>query len=203
MFAGGWLSGDAVASEVVAGRIVIDPFQRERLNPNSYNYTLGPKVLRLVSEEIDLLGEEQYEALSIGPDGLLLHPNECYLAHTRERFGSDLFAALITGRSSVGRKFVTNHITAGLIDVGFEGQITLEVTVQRPTRVYTDVPFGQVFWFSVHGIVSPLYGGKYQSQSGPTRSRLSVATERASGEVAGDGRDEAGPGGRGKTGHRT
>ncbi len=169
---GGWLSGAAISAEVANGRIVIEPFHHEFLNPNSYNYTLGASVLRLTSQEIDLLEEEHYEELTVDAAGLVLHPGECYLAHTQETFGSPTFAALITGRSSVGRKFVTNHVTAGLIDVGFLGQITLEVIVQRPTRVYAGIPFGQIFWFSLYGEPSPLYNGKYQAQSGPMRSRL-------------------------------
>jgi dCTP deaminase len=168
----GWLSREAIVDAVTCGDIVISPYHHTALNPNSYNYALGKKILRLLSTEIDLLGEDEFEELIIDDSGLMLLPGECYLAHTEEVFGSDVYASLVTGRSSVGRKFVTNHITAGLIDVGFCGQITLEVTVQRPTRVYVGVPFGQIFWFSVQGSVNSLYVGKYQSQAGPTKSRL-------------------------------
>jgi deoxycytidine triphosphate deaminase len=171
---GGWLSGDAVEQAVGVGDIVIAPFQSSALNPNSYNYTLGSALLKLRSPIIDLLGEEEYDELTIPGDGVLLYPGECYLAHTSEHFGSSVYASLITGRSSVGRKFVTNHITAGLIDVGFYGQITLEVTVQRPTRIYKGIPFGQIYWFTVHGEIKPQYEGKYQSQIGPTKSRLRI-----------------------------
>jgi dCTP deaminase len=169
---GGWLSGEQIQRAVGAKGITIEPFSSELLNPNSYNYRLGPQVLRLITEEIDLLGAEEFEALDIGPGGLVLLPGECYLGHTCEVFGSNYFASLITGRSSVGRKFVTNHITAGLIDVGFCGQVTLEIVVQRPTRVYAGIPFGQIFWFSLFGPPTPQYVGKYQGQVGPVESRL-------------------------------
>jgi dCTP deaminase len=171
-FIGGWLTGRQIISEVVGGRITIEPFDLERVNPNSYNYTLGARLLRLVTPVLDMCGREEYEEIEIAPNGCLLLPSECYLGTTQERFGSDCFASLVTGRSSVGRKFVTNHITAGLIDVGFVGQITLEITVQRPIRVYQGIPFGQIFWFSLYGFPS-LYSGKYQLQSGATPSRLS------------------------------
>lgn len=174
---GGWLSGRAIDEAVRAGDISILPFRRSALNPNSYNYTLGATLLRLLSPAIDLLGDEEYEEFLIEDGGTVLNPGECYLAHTSETFGSSVYASLITGRSSVGRKFVTNHITAGLIDVGFYGQITLEVVVQRPTRVYSGIPFGQIYWFSVHGEISPQYDGKYQSQVGPTKSRLRMETK--------------------------
>lgn len=169
---GGWLSATAIQEAVGNGEITIEPFVRTRLNPNSYNYTLHSHVLRLISEEIDLLGEDEFEELAIEDGhGLLLMPGECYLGSTAEVFGSDHFASLLTGRSSVGRKFITNHITAGLVDVGFCGRITLEITVQRPTRIYTGVPFGQVYWFSLMGEPA-IYAGKYQGQQRATPSRL-------------------------------
>jgi dCTP deaminase len=136
---------------VECGTITILPFSAEQLNPNSYNYRLGPKIHRLTSDTLDMLAEDDYEEIAIDRDGIVLLPGECYLGHTIETFGSTQYASLITGRSSVGRKFITNHITAGLIDVGFLGEITLEITVQKPTRVYPYLPFGQIVWFSLNG----------------------------------------------------
>jgi dCTP deaminase len=174
--AGGWLTGSQIALAVHAGSITIEPFESAQLNPNSYNYRLGPSVRRLTSPELDMLRDDEYEDLLIGEEGLVLLPGECYLGHTFETFGSRHYASLITGRSSVGRKFVTNHITAGLIDIGFFGEITLEITVQRPTRVYAGLPFGQIYWFSLCGEALPQYDGKYQQQLGPTASKLAADT---------------------------
>jgi deoxycytidine triphosphate deaminase len=175
---GGWLTGAGITAAVSNGDIVISPFSAMAVNPNSYNYTLGPKILRLTSTELDMLGADEFEELQLPASGLSLEPGECYLASTAEEFGSSVYAALITGRSSIGRKFITNHVTAGLIDTGFVGKITLEVTVQRRTRVYPGIPFGQIFWFSLAGMAVPQYNGKYQNQLGPTPSRL--AKERRS-----------------------
>ena len=171
---GGWLSGSRIHDAVDHGEILIDPYNTDQLNPNSYNYRLDSVLRRLTSVEVDLMKEDEYEELSIPENGIILLPGECYLGNTMERFGSNYFASLVTGRSSVGRKFVTNHITAGLVDVGFFGQITLEITVQKPTRVYANVSFGQIFWFSIFGDPIPQYSGKYQSQQGPTASRISL-----------------------------
>ncbi len=95
---------------------------------------------------------------------------------TDELFGSKKFASLITGRSSVGRKFITNHFCAGLIDQGFYGRITLEIAVVKPTIVYPRMLFGQIFWFSVLG-KARLYSGKYQGQDEPTNSKLHLDWE--------------------------
>jgi dCTP deaminase len=178
---GGWLTGSAIMESVKTGDIVISPFSENAVNPNSYNYTLGHSVLRLTSDEIDLLAPDDFEKLPIPEDGLVLMPGECYLGHTDEVFGSNMFASLVTGRSSIDRKFITNHVTAGLIDVGFFGQITLEIVVQKPTRVYGGIPFGQIFWFSLCGPPSPLYTGKYQGQAGPTQSRMALDGRKCGG----------------------
>jgi len=167
---GGWLSGPQIRREVEAGNISIDPFSVDQLNPNSYNYRLSPTILRLIGETIDVREEDSFEEIQVTEKGLLLLPSECYLGATLEKFGSNVFASLVTGRSSIGRKFITNHVTAGLIDQGFFGSITLEITVQRPTRIYPAILFGQIFWFTVVG-QSELYAGKYSKQIRPTGSK--------------------------------
>jgi dCTP deaminase len=168
---GGWLTGRRIAIEVAAGRVCIQPFRTECVNPNSYNYHLHSRLRRLANDVIDTRETDIFEDIDIPAEGVWLEPGECYLGATEERFGSNHFASLITGRSSVGRKFITNHITAGLIDQGFFGQITLEITVRKRTRVYAGMRFGQIFWFTTYG-KALLYEGKYQSQSTPAESRL-------------------------------
>jgi dCTP deaminase len=167
----GWLTGRQIWEEVTQKRIIIEPFDPACLNPNSYNYHLANRLRRITSEVIDCRKEDEYEEIEIGEEGFVLSPGECYLGATQEVFGSELFASLITGRSSVGRKFVTNHITAGLVDQGFLGTLTLEIVVHKPTRIYPGMVFGQIFWFTTCGLPY-LYAGKYQSQEGPTLSRL-------------------------------
>lgn len=167
----GWLTGNRIAEEVAGGRILIEPFLPEHLNPNSYNYRLSAHLKRLTSTIVDCREEDEYEDILIPEEGFVLEPFECYLGATTEVFGSDVFASLVTGRSSIGRKFITNHITAGLIDQGFHGNITLEISAHKPTRVYPNMRFGQIFWFTTSG-TPYLYEGKYQGQRGPTLSRL-------------------------------
>lgn len=169
----GWLTGKEIKRQVLKKKIFIEPFNETQTNPNSYNYRLSPKIKRLKNKIIDLKKEDQYDELEITEGGLMLLPGECYLGSTVEKFGSDTFASLVTGRSSVGRKFVTNHITAGLVDQGFFGNITLEITVQRPTIIYPNIIFGQIFWFEVKGSCD-LYNGKYQNQVGATPSKIYI-----------------------------
>lgn len=167
----GWLTGKKIIEEVDSKEITISNFKTDSVNSNSYNFHLSPKILRLTNNIIDCFKPDEYEQISIPQEGLVLYPNECYLGSTVEVFGSNKYASLITGRSSIGRKFITTHITAGLIDQGFFGNITLEIIVQKPTIVYPEMSFGQIFWFTTFG-PSLLYKGKYQNQEGPTASKL-------------------------------
>jgi dCTP deaminase len=171
----GWLSGTEIYRQLAAGRIFIEPFNPTALNPNSYNYRLSSNLRRLTSDVIDLRGEDSFEDIEIEESGTILEPGELYLGCTEERFGSSFYASLITGRSSIGRKFITNHITAGLIDVGFFGKITLEIAVSRRTIVYPLIQFGQIFWFTVAGDPDQ-YNGKYQSQATPVPSQIFIET---------------------------
>lgn len=166
-----WLTGNEILKEYKSGKIHISDFKEEYLNSNSYNYRLSPKLRRLSSEIIDLKKEDSFEEITIPEEGFTLMPGECYLGCTVEVFGSDFYASLVTGRSSIGRKFITNHVTAGLVDQGFKGTITLEIIVTKPTIVYPNIPFGQIFWFATQG-KARLYKGKYQGQMDPTLSQI-------------------------------
>src|SRR3990172_3881115 len=115
----GWLTGSEITRQVELGRIRISPFEKEQVNPNSYNYRLDPMIRRLTNDIIDMRRADEFEDILIPEDGLLLRAGECYLGCTVEEFGSDYYAALVTGRSSVGRKFITNHITPPLLHHAF------------------------------------------------------------------------------------
>lgn len=172
---GGWLTGQEIASQVTSGGIVIEPFTETQINPNSYNYRLFNRIKRIKNVVLDLKGEDQYEEIELSEGGTILYPGECYLGCTIERMGSRRFASLITGRSSIGRKFVTNHITAGLIDVGFVGRVTLEIVVAKPTIFYPNLLFGQIYWFTTMGGLLE-YAGRYQEQTEATPSRICLDT---------------------------
>lgn len=164
----GWLTGKQVEFEVKNKRITIEPFNKDQLNPNSYDYRLSPLIRRLLPNReihglpcIDPKLESRYEEINITNEGFLMIPGQAYLASTQEIFGSNYFASLCTGKSSIGRLFLKNHQCAGLIDQGFLGHITLEITVTVPTLIYPNMRIGQMFWFESIGPVD-LYHGKYQ-----------------------------------------
>lgn len=187
------LSGPEIRAQIAAGNIRIDPFDPARLNPNSYNLRLGPKLLVYdtdppeaepdvivdwkpgggitVTRVLDMARDNPVKELTIPPEGLVLRPGVLYLASTLEHTETDLFVPVIEGRSSVGRLGLCVHVTAGFGDVGFKGDWTLEVTVVHPLRVYAGVELCQIAYTTVRGDLVR-YDGKYAGQRGPKPSKL-------------------------------
>src|SRR5437588_710583 len=97
------LTGSEIEREWARGRITIEPFTPEQLNPNSYNFRLG-RTLRLYSRmPLDPRKENAYEEVEIPDTGYVLEPGRLYLAHTEETLGSDHYAPTFAARSSVAR----------------------------------------------------------------------------------------------------
>jgi dCTP deaminase len=174
----GWLTGKQVIEEVKSGCITIDPFNEDQVNPNSYDYRLAPLLRRLLPNSvrnftpcIDPKLPMKYEEITIPEDGFMMIVEEAYLGHTVEQFGSKYFASLCTGKSSVGRLFIKNHACAGLIDQGFLGHITLEMTAKLPTIIYPGMRIGQLFWFESIGEIE-LYHGKYGAGNAALPSQI-------------------------------
>ena len=173
-----WLTGSEVHKQVLANKIKIDPFNADQCNPNSYDYRLGNKLkkLKFNSEAngqpcIDPRLPMEYDEIIIPESGYLLTTPNAYLGYTHEKFGSNHFASLVTGKSSIGRLFIKNHACAGLIDQGFYGHITLEITAKLNTLVFPGMRFGQIFWFESAGECQ-LYTGRYSLDNAALPSQI-------------------------------
>lgn len=162
------LTGKKIQEEVGSGRITVDPFKVEQCNSSSYDYRLGPTLFILDfngehegAPVIDPRLEMKYKEIEIPKSGFLLEPGRAYLGSTLEKIGSPVYPGMLTGKSSIGRLFVQNHVCAGFIDPGFFDHITLEITAELPVLVFPKMRFGQVFWFESVGDLEP-YHGKYK-----------------------------------------
>ena len=112
--------------------IEIDPFEPERINPNSYNLTLHDELMVYEEVVLDMAKANRVRRIPIPEEGIILSPNQLYLARTVERTVTHNLVPQIEGRSSVGRLGLFVHVTAGFGDVGFAGYWTLEMfAVQR------------------------------------------------------------------------
>jgi len=175
------LSDGRIISEKLEGSIIINPWNPERLNPNSYDltisnkigtykeYTLVPPGVFVSKNFFDLKEEQELFVEEFDEEeGYILRPNNLYLLATNEIIGSDYFVPTIEGKSSLARLGITIHLTAGFIDIGFFGSVTLEVTVVHPVKIYPNIPFCQVFFNTIEGNVCESYshkvGSKYLDQ---------------------------------------
>lgn len=189
------LSDRTIREELAAGRIAIEPLGEGCVQPSSVDLHVDRffRVFRNHSlRAIDVREdqEELTELVEIAPDGvLMLHPGEFVLGSTveRVRLPDDLVGRL-EGKSSLGRLGLLIHSTAGFVDAGWNGYLTLELSnvANLPITVYAGMKIGQISFLKMTSAAetpygSGLLGSKYQNQRGPTPSRyFENFTERPS-----------------------
>ncbi len=182
------LSDRSIKSEIAAGRISIVPFNESDVQPASVDLHLDGKVLVFRNASagfVDLRYEipDLYEMVEIADDRpFILHPGEFVLGNTLERIslGNEIVARL-EGKSSLGRIGLLIHSTAGFVDPGWDGTLTLELSnVSRlPLTLYKGMPIGQISFQYLSTPADNPYGSpnlksRYQGQSEPTASRAHI-----------------------------
>ena len=155
------LSGEEIGKRI-GSSIIIDPFDPSRLNSNSYNLSLHHELLTYEEVVLDMRQQNRVRRLTIPEHGLVLNPNQLYLARTVERTETHDLVPMIEGRSSVGRLGLFVHVTAGFGDVGFCGYWTLEMFAVQPVKIYPNVPICQIFYHQIHGEFTAYSSDKYQ-----------------------------------------
>lgn len=179
------LSDRDIATSLDSGRIQLDPLDRSLIQPASIDVRLD-RLFRLFDNHrypvIDPAAEQPglTRLIDVGPDEpFVLHPGEFVLGATYEvvTLGHDI-AARLEGKSSLGRLGLLTHSTAGFIDPGFSGHVTLELsnTATMPILLYPGMKIGQLCFFDLssaaeHPYGSTTIGSHYQGQRGPTESR--------------------------------
>ncbi|MGA9277483.1 dCTP deaminase [Ilumatobacter sp.] len=185
------LSDRSLREQLDAGRIIIDPFDESLVQPSSIdfrisnlfrvfrNHTRGvidvKQDLQNLTELIEIPADEN----GIGDEAFMLHPGEFVLGSTYERIAvPDDLVGRVEGKSSLGRLGLLIHSTAGFIDAGFDGHITLELAnvASLPITLYPGMKIGQVSFMQMTSAAdnpygSGAHGSKYQGQRGPTPSR--------------------------------
>ena len=180
------LSDRTIREEVAAGRIVIEPFDDACVQPSSVdlhidryfrvfrNHTMGHIDVKENLEELTELIE-----VADDDDPFMLHPGEFVLGSTLERVAlPDDLVARLEGKSSLGRLGLLIHSTAGFVDAGWDGQLTLELSnvANLPITLYAGMKIGQISFIRMttaadHPYGSAEVGSKYQHQVGPRPSR--------------------------------
>ncbi|MEV4616581.1 dCTP deaminase [Kitasatospora sp. NPDC049258] len=179
------LSDKDIRTEIDKGRVLLDPFEPSMVQPSSIDVRLD-RYFRVFENHryphIDPSEEQPDLTRLVEPEGdeaFILHPGEFVLAATYERLTlPDDVASRLEGKSSLGRLGLLTHSTAGFIDPGFNGHVTLELSnvATLPIKLYPGMKIGQLCLFRLSSPAeypygSERYGSRYQGQRGPTASR--------------------------------
>lgn len=179
------LSDHTIKEEIEAGRIIIEPLDTSCIQPSSVDLHIDRffRVFRnhttaIIDVKQNL--EDLTELVEVDEDNaFILHPGEFVLGSTSERVAlpTDLVARL-EGKSSLGRLGLLIHSTAGFVDAGWDGQLTLELSnvANLPITLYPGMKIGQISFMRMttaadHPYGSAEAGSKYQGQVGPRPSR--------------------------------
>ncbi len=179
------LSDRDIAAEIENGRVKVEPFEAKMIQPSSVDVRLD-RFFRVFEnhryEVIDpsIEQSELTREVAVAPsEFFILHPGEFVLASTYEVITlPDDIAGRLEGKSSLGRLGLLTHSTAGFIDPGFSGHITLELSnvANLPVKLYPGMKIGQLCLIKLsspaeHPYGSAIYGSRYQGQRGPTPSK--------------------------------
>ena len=179
------LSDKDIRAEIDTGRVRIDPYDTAMVQPSSIDVRLD-RYFRVFENHryphIDPAVEQPDLTRMIeaqGDDPFILHPGEFVLASSYEVVTlPDDIASRLEGKSSLGRLGLLTHSTAGFIDPGFSGHVTLELSnvATLPIKLWPGMKIGQLCMFRLtspaeHPYGSAVHGSRYQDQRGPTPSR--------------------------------
>ena len=179
------LSDRDILAEIHAARVGLEPFDPSMVHPSSIDVRLD-KLFRVFENHryphIDPAIDQPELTRSVEPEGdepFILHPGEFVLGSTYEIVTlPDDVAARLEGKSSLGRLGLFTHSTAGFIDPGFSGHVTLELAnvANLPIKLWPGMKIGQLCFFrlsspTAHPYGSAKYGSRYQGQRGPTPSK--------------------------------
>jgi dCTP deaminase len=180
------LSDHSIRAEIESGRLVFDPFDADMVQPSSVDVRVD-RCFRVFHNArypfIDVRQpmDDLTELVEVEPDEpFILHPGEFVLGQTLERVSlPDDLVARLEGKSSIGRLGLLIHSTAGFVDPGFKGNLTLELSnvANLPITIYHGMPIGQISFMRMDRPVEKPYGSrearsKYQGQAEPTPSRF-------------------------------
>jgi dCTP deaminase len=179
-------SDRTIKQAIADGRITIDPYDEAMVQPSSVDLRCDPSFRVFENHKYALIdpkapqGDLTTGVTATESDPFILHPGEFVLGSTLEVIGlSDDVVARLEGKSSLGRLGLLIHSTAGFIDPGFVGQVTLELSnvANLPIAIYPGMKIGQISFYQMttpadvpYG--SPQLGSKYQGQRGPTASAM-------------------------------
>ena len=178
------LSDATISRYLAEGKVEIDPYDDSLLQPSSVDVRVD-RFFRVFHNnrypfiDVKTAQEELTELVDVEDRPFILHPGEFVLGSTLERVKlPDDLVARLDGKSSLGRLGLLIHSTAGFIDPGWDGHVTLELSnvANLPITIYPGMKIGQISFMQMTEPAATPYGAaeigsKYKGQRGPTASR--------------------------------
>jgi dCTP deaminase len=192
------LSDGTIRRLAEAGRIRIDPYDPQLVQPSSIDLRLGDSFRvfhnhRVTAIDLRDVPTNLTEEVTIGPDEpFVIHPGEFCLGRTLEwvELADDVLAR-VEGKSSIGRLGLIVHATAGFVDPGFKGSLTLEITnlTRIPIKLYAGLPIAQLSFMELDEAAQRPYGSEglgshYQGQLAATESRYAGSSRAGSSDMS-------------------
>lgn len=165
------LTGKDILNEI-GKNIIIEPFEEEQINPNSYNLRLYNELMIYKEEILDSKKDNKTEIIKIPEEGLILNPGQLYLARTFEYTETYNLVPIIFGRSSIGRLGISVHITSGFGDIGFCGYWTLQLTCIKKVKIYPKMKICQIVYNKISGEYDSYKSQKYQGNKSIISSQI-------------------------------
>ena len=186
------LSDRDIRAELSSGRVRLEPLDEAMVQPSSVDVRLDRFFRLFDNHKYPVIDPAQDQPdltrqVEVAPgEPFVLHPGEFVLGSTYEGVTlPDDLAARLEGKSSLGRLGLLTHSTAGFIDPGFSGHVTLELSnvATLPIMLWPGMKIGQLCFFRLsspaeHPYGSERYGSRYQGQRGPTASRSHLGFHR-------------------------
>ena len=152
--------------------IFIEPFDKERVNPNSYNLSLADELMVYTEDILDPKKKNKTQSITIPKEGYILQPGKVYLARSVEYTKTFNLVPMIIGRSSLGRMGLAVHVTSGFGDVGFCGYWTMQLICVQPIKIYSGMKICQIFYHTVCGDTIDYNSNKYQNSGKIMASKI-------------------------------
>ena len=179
------LSDISIKKAIADGRIIVDPFREDFVQPSSIDLRVDRYFRVFENHRYSYIDpkesqEELTKLVEVQGEPFVLHPGEFVLGSTLERVVlSDDIVARLEGKSSLGRLGLLIHSTAGFVDPGWDGYLTLELSnvATLPIAIHPGMKIGQISFYDLSEPAENPYGSdavrsKYQGQRGPTPSRF-------------------------------
>jgi dCTP deaminase len=164
------LTGNEIDKQVKEGRIFIEPYNKNNINPNSYDVSVGDYLYEYTVDIIDPSKENAVRKIQIPKNGIKLTGGGFYLGFTMETIGSEHYVPIIHAKSGAARAGLFIHVTSDLVDLGYKGNLTLQLAPVVDLIMFPFSKLAQItFWKTIGEI--KLYNGKYMNSKGPQPSK--------------------------------